>query len=83
MALPYLSSVLQFDFAARPFQSLTEQKAYEARLREVENALLCQAFGGQVPEPDSQQRLQRYLNGEISRREAFQALYRAAGRQDN
>jgi predicted RNA-binding Zn ribbon-like protein len=80
MALTYLSPTLQFDFAAANVQSPAELKAYASRLREVENALLCQAFGGQVPQPDSQVRLQRYLNGEISRAEAFQPLYQAAGR---
>ena len=77
MALNYLSSGLQFDFTVVSPQSPDEQQAYAIRLREVENALLCQAFGGQVPRPGSQQRLQRYLNGEISRAEAFQALYGA------
>lgn len=83
MALPYVSSAWQFDFAPRSFPTPAEEKAYAARLREVENALLCQAFGGQVPQPDSQPRLQRYLNGEISRAEAFQPLYYAAGRWAN
>jgi hypothetical protein len=77
MALAYLSPTLQFDFAASAVLSPDEQQAYANRLREVENALLCQAFGGQVPQPDSQQRLQSYLNGEISRSEAFQPLYQA------
>ncbi|WP_223653503.1 hypothetical protein [Hymenobacter psoromatis] len=77
MALNYLSSGLQFDFTAVSQQSPDEQQAYAVRLREVENLLLCQAFGGQAPRPGSQQRLQRYLNGEISRAEAFQELYRA------
>lgn len=83
MALAYLSPTLQFDFAAANILSPDEQQAYATRLREVENALLCQAFGGQVPQPDSQQRLQRYLNGEISRAEAFQPLYQATGRWAN
>lgn len=83
MALAYLSPTLQFDFAASTVLSPEEQQAYAARLREVENALLCQAFGGQVPQPDSQQRLQRYLNGEISRAEAFHPLYQANGRWAN
>jgi len=83
MALPYVSSAWQFDFAPRSFPTPADEKAYAARLREVENALLCQAFGGQVPQPDSQQRLQRYLNGEISRAEAFQPLYYAASRWAN
>jgi predicted RNA-binding Zn ribbon-like protein len=78
MALTYLNSGLQFDFATAAVQSPEEQLAYAARLREVENTLLCQAFGGQVPQPGSQQRLQRYLNGEISRGEAFQPLYGAS-----
>lgn len=83
MALAYLSPALQFDFAATTILSPDEQKAYATRLREVENALLCQAFGGQVPQPDSQQRLQRYLNGEISRADAFQPLYQASNRWAN
>lgn len=83
MALTYLSPTLQFDFAAASSLSPAEQQAYATRLREVENALLCQAFGGQVPQPDNQQRLQRYLNGEISRTEAFQPLYQPAGRWSN
>ena len=76
MAITYLSPALQFDFAAAT-PSPAEAAAYAARLREVENLLLCQAFGGQVPQPGSQQRLQRYLNGEIGRQEAFQPLYGA------
>ena len=83
MALPYVSSAWQLDFATCAFPTPVEAKAYAARLREVENALLCQAFGGQVPLPDSQQRLQRYLNGEISRSEAFQPLFYTAGRWAN
>ncbi len=83
MALAYLSPTLQFDFAAAAILSPDEQKAYANRLREVENALLCQAFGGQVPQPDTQQRLQRYLNGEISRADAFQPLYHTTGRWAN
>ncbi|AMR27717.1 hypothetical protein A0257_11830 [Hymenobacter psoromatis] len=75
MALTYLTPGLQFDFATATVQSPEDQLAYATRLREVENALLCQAFGGQVPQPGSQHRLQRYLNGEISRAEAFQPLY--------
>lgn len=77
MALNYLNPELQFDFTAAACQSPAEQQAYAARLREVENALLCQAFGGQAPQPGTQQRLQRYLNGEIGRAEAFQPLYGA------
>jgi predicted flavoprotein YhiN len=75
MELNYIKSAVQLDFSARAFQSLTEEKEYAVRLREVENALLCQAFGGQMPQPGSQQRLQRYLNGEISRAEAFQPVF--------
>jgi predicted RNA-binding Zn ribbon-like protein len=75
MALTYLNSGLQFDFTTDNLQSSEEQIAYAARLREVENALLCQAFGGQAPQPDSKQRFQRYLDGEISRAEAFEPLY--------
>ena len=79
MPLTYLSPTLQFDFAGPAVLSAEEQQAYATRLREVENALLCQAFGGQVPQPDSQYRLQRYLNGEISRADAFQPLYHTTG----
>ena len=83
MPLIYLSSALQAAFAPHAAQSAAEEKDYAMRLREVENALLCQAFGGQVPQPDGQQRLQRYLNGEISRAEAFQPLGSLAGRWAN
>lgn len=83
MPLIYLSPTLQFAVANQSFPSSTEETAYLSRLREVENALLCQAFGGQVPQPGNQLLLQRYLNGEISRTEAFQPLYSAAGRSDN
>lgn len=75
MALNYLNPELQFDFAALAPQSPTDQRAYAARLREVENALLCQAFSGQAPQPGTQHQLQCYLNGEISRAEAFRCLY--------
>ncbi|TDN36333.1 hypothetical protein E4631_08830 [Hymenobacter sp. UV11] len=83
MALTYLTSGLQFDFTAATVQSPEDQLAYATRLSEVENALLCQAFGGQVPQPGSQQRLQRYLNGEISRAEAFQPLYSVGQHRTN
>ena len=83
MPLPYPPSIPHFDVANQAFLSATEEAAYIARLREVENALLCQAFGGQVPQPGSQLRLQRYLNGEIGRAEAFQVHYSPAGRSDN
>lgn len=83
MPLTYSSSAPQCAVANQSFLSATEETAYIARLREVENALLCQAFGGQVPQPGSQVRLQRYLNGEIGRAEAFQPLYSSAGRSDN
>jgi hypothetical protein len=83
MPLIYPSPTPQFEAANQPLRSPVEEAAYLARLREVENALLCQAFGGQVPQPGSQLRLQRYLNGEIGRSEAFQPLYSPAGRSDN
>jgi hypothetical protein len=83
MSITYLSPTLQFDFTERLFQSPADEQAYALRLREVENALLCQAFGGQVPQADSQQRLQRYLNGEINRADAFQPLYNGTGRWAN
>lgn len=77
MPQTYQISALPIELAA---QSFTEEIAYAARRREVENALLCQALGGQLSQPDSQQRMQRYLNGEISRAEAFQPLCYPAGR---
>lgn len=83
MLLIYPSLTPQVAVANQPFLSPAEQTTYLARLREVENALLRQAFGGQVPQPGSQLRLQRYLNGEIGRAEAFQPLYSSAGCSDN
>ncbi|MGI4761941.1 MAG: hypothetical protein ACRYF0_14630 [Janthinobacterium lividum] len=83
MPLTYSAITLPFDLASQAFLSSAEEAAYIARLREVENALLCQAFGGQVPQPGSQLRLQRYLNGEIGRAEAFPVRYSSAGRSDN
>ncbi|GAA4503452.1 hypothetical protein GCM10023172_28310 [Hymenobacter ginsengisoli] len=83
MTLPYLSAALQFDFAPRSFQSAAEERAYAARLREVENALLCQAVCGSPLPASSRKRLQRYLNGKISRAEAFRALYHPPGRRAN
>lgn len=82
MLLTYPSSTPQFD-VANHFLSPAEEAAYFARLREIENALLCQAFGGQVSQPGNQLRLQRYLNGEIGRAEAFQPLCSPAGCSDN
>ncbi|MDO7884588.1 hypothetical protein [Hymenobacter cheonanensis] len=78
MLLTYPSPTPQWAVANQALLSPAEETAYLARLREVENALLCQAFGGQVPQPGSQLRLQRYLNGEINRAEAFQPGHSAA-----
>lgn len=60
--------------APRTSQSPADEMNYVARLREVETALLCQALGGQLPQPDTRQRLQHYLEGKINRAEAFRAL---------
>lgn len=49
--------------------------ALAARQREVENALLVQAFCGRQPGPVVRAQLQRYATGELSREQAFAALY--------
>lgn len=71
MPLTYPSPTPQFALANQSFLTSAEETAYIARLREVENALLCQALGGQISQPGSHLRLQRYLSGEIGRAEAF------------
>jgi hypothetical protein len=55
------------------FHSSTEDDAHIERLHEAEHALLCQAFGGQLPSLQKEY-MQRYINGEISRIEAFEQL---------
>ncbi|QKG53952.1 hypothetical protein [Hymenobacter sp. BRD67] len=83
MAPVYLTAALHVDFPVGQLLSPAEEAAYACRLREVENVLLCQAFGGQVPQPSSREQLQRYLNGEISRAEAFRQLRPVPRRYDN
>ena len=46
-----------------------------ARQREVENALLVQSLCGHQPGPAVRAQLQRYAAGELSREQAFAALY--------
>jgi hypothetical protein len=75
MPLAYLSPALQFPFKAVESLSATEKENFEHRLREVENALLCQAFSGQVPQPSCWEQLQGYINGDVSREEGFRQLY--------
>lgn len=60
--------------AAYPFASLTAA-TLTARQREVENALLVQAFCGHRPGPAVRAQLQRYAAGELSREQAFAVLY--------
>jgi hypothetical protein len=83
MTLTYLMPLQDAYASPLATQLTSEEKEYAARLREVENALLCQALGGQMPQPDNQIRLQRYLDGEISRIEAFQPLFPVANRWAN
>ena len=49
--------------------------ALAARQRGVENALLVQAFCGYRPGPAVRAQLPRYATGELSREQAFAALY--------
>jgi hypothetical protein len=77
MQIKYTDRQHEASFVLPASQPVLEED-YAVRLREVENVLLCQALGGQLPQPGSHLRLQRYLNGEISRAEAFQRLCQPA-----
>ena len=46
-----------------------------ARKREVDNALLVQALCERQPNPGVLAQLVRYITGELSREQAFSALY--------
>lgn len=67
------NQALKLESATGISQLSVEECDYAARLREVENSLLRQALGGQLPQPT--QRLQHYLDGGGKRTEAFQPLY--------
>lgn len=73
------SQTLKLESALCPSHSPAEEKDNAAQLREVEKALLCQALGGQLPQPGSQQRLQHYLAGELTQAEDFEPLYYPVG----
>ncbi|MDO7852475.1 hypothetical protein [Hymenobacter convexus] len=77
MALAFLRSSLQVNLPA-PHQSPEEAAAYARRLHEIETKLLCRAFGGRAVLPSDYELLQRYLNGELSRDEAFREFYQVA-----
>jgi hypothetical protein len=70
--LPILSSMQP----EQPSKAVDELDALlVARRREVENALLMQAFFGRAPSPAVYALLRRYEAGEISRELAFAGLY--------
>lgn len=45
------------------------------RVREVENAILSQTYGGHPPTPAALVDLQQYIEGMVSREEGFRQLY--------
>lgn len=45
------------------------------RVREVENAILSQTYGGHCPSPAALVDLQHYIEGEVSREDGFRQLY--------
>ena len=45
------------------------------RVREVENAILSQTFGGHSPTPAALVDLQLYIEGSMSREDGFRQLY--------
>lgn len=45
------------------------------RVREVENAILSQTFGGHPPTPAALADMQQYIEGMMSREEGFRQLY--------
>jgi hypothetical protein len=52
------------------------EEARRRRVRQVENAVLSQAFGGHPPSPSAWAHLRRYIEGAASHREGFEELYR-------
>lgn len=57
---------------ATPYLAASEQTT---RQREVDNALLVQALCERQPSVGVRARLMRYVNGELSREQAFAELY--------
>jgi hypothetical protein len=56
----------------------SDDPARRRRLREVQNAVLSQTFGGNLPSAEVLAQLHGYVEGTVSREDGFRGLY--AGR---